>query len=150
MTVTIQISSFSIQVLLIFLYYSYCSIHHLLFGTIASTFISKSESKLLYWTMCYFRAETILNFFRVICCRNQHSVLLWSTAQPYHSLPVWESYFSHSQLSHRNSFIHLPHYLRNTHYVPGTVVAFINQISKNPAHKEYSSGDPQAIDKVYS
>lgn len=49
----------------------------------------------------------------------------------YGPLPVLESHFANSQLSHQNSFIHSPCYILSTSYKPGIVLDFINQSIKN-------------------
>lgn len=128
-TSTTEISSFSITCNTIRLSILFVPFHIPFIAWYYCFYFYRYESKLLYWTTSYFRAEIVLFFFQSFSLETSTV----STAQLCYSPPVWGSAFSDSQVSHQNSFIHSPNYLWSTHYVPGTVLDFINQITKNPS-----------------
>lgn len=134
-TFTIQISCFSIRCT-INLYYLYCFTHHLLcstyhllFDTFASTFTGMNlNSFTAPWAtsgqkLCFILISHHLLEIPALC----PSVKLW----PNSTSPRWESDVSDSLVSRRNSFIHLPKYLRSSHYVPGLVLDYMNKTIKS-------------------
>lgn len=133
-TFTIEIPSKHVLLtLFILLYY----LHHFIipyFIWCYYFYCYRYESKLLYWTMSYLRAEIMFyasfKSFALETSRMLYGVAIYGPTL-YCPLPVLESHFTDSQLSHHNSFIHSPHYKLSTSYKPGIVPDFINQTIKN-------------------